>query len=51
MGTNKGYSVKEIVETYEKANKIKLIYVYGSRRNGDATISLPDCSKIYKNLG
>ena len=25
MGSNKGYSVKEIVETYEKANGIKLI--------------------------
>ena len=51
MGTNKGYSVKEIVETYEKANGIKLNYKYGSRRKGDATIALPDCSKIYKDLG
>ena len=51
MGTNKGYSVKEIVDTYEKANKIKLNYRFGKRRKGDATISLPDCSKIYKDLG
>ena len=51
MGTNKGYSVKEIVETYEKANGIKLNYRYGKRRKGDATIALPDCSKIYKDLG
>ena len=33
MGTNKGYSVKEVVETYEKSNNIKLNYKYGNRRN------------------
>ena len=51
MGTNKGYSVKEIVDAYQKANGIKLSYRYGNRRKGDATIALPDCSKIYKDLG
>lgn len=51
MGTNKGYSVKEVVETYEKVNGIKLNYKYGERRKGDATISLPNCSKIQKELG
>ena len=51
MGTNKGYSVKEVVETYEKANGIKLNYRYGSRRKGDATLALPDCTKIFKELG
>ena len=51
MGTNKGYSVKEVVETYEKSNHIKLNYKYGNRRNGDAAIALPDCSKIIKELG
>lgn len=51
MGTNKGYSVKEIFEAYEKVNGIKLNYKYGNRRKGDAMISLPDCSKIYKDLG
>ena len=51
MGTNKGYSVKEIVETYEKANNIKLKFKYGNRRKGDAAIAIPDCSKIYNELG
>ena len=51
MGTNKGYSVKEIVEAYEKSNGVKLNYRYGSRRKGDATIALPDCTKISKDLG
>ena len=46
MGSNKGYSVKEVVETYEKTNGIKLNYRYDSRRKGDVAISLPDCSKI-----
>ena len=51
MGTNKGYSVKEIVETYEKTNNAKLNYKYGNRRMGDAAIAIPDYSKIYKGLG
>ena len=51
MGTNKGYSVKEIVETYEKTNNVKLNYKYGKRRMGDAAIAISDCSKIYKELG
>ena len=51
MGTNKGYSVKEIVETYEKVNGIKINYRYSERRKGDAAIALPDCTKIYKDLG
>ena len=51
MGTNIGYSVKEVVEMYEKANGIKLNYTYGERRPGDATIALPDCTKIQKELG
>ena len=51
MGTNKGFSVKEVVEMYEKANGINLNYTYGERRSGDATIALPDCSKIQKELG
>lgn len=51
MGTNKGFSVKEVIEMYEKANGIKLNYTYGERRNGDATIALPYCSKIQKELG
>ena len=51
MGTNKGFSVKEVIDMYEKANGIKLNYTYGERRSGDATIALPDCSKIQKELG
>ena len=51
MGTNKGYSVKEIIETYEKVNGIKLNYTYGEKRDGDTAISIPECSKIKNELG
>lgn len=51
MGTNIGYSVKEVVETYEKANGIKLNYKYGERRKGDAVKAVPNCSLIQKELG
>ena len=51
MGTNKGYSVLEIIETYEKVNGIKLNSKFGKRRKGDATMALPDCRKINKDLG
>lgn len=51
MGTNNGYSVKEVVETYEKVNGVKLNYSYGERRPGDSAMCLPDCSKIQRELG
>ena len=51
IGTNIGYSVKEVIETYEKVNGIKLNYTYGEKRDGDATIAIPECSKIKKELG
>ena len=46
MGTNNGYSIKEVVEMYEKTNVIKLNYSYGEKRDGDAAIAIPECSKI-----
>ena len=51
MGTNKGYSVKEVIETYEKANGIKPNYTYGEKRDGDAAIAITECSKIKNELG
>ena len=51
IDSNKGFSVKEVNETYEKVNNIKLNYKYGERRKEDATIALPDCTKIKKELG
>ena len=49
MGTNKGFSVKEVIEMYEKANGIKLIYTYGERRSRDATIPFPSSFPFFQS--
>jgi len=36
LGTGKGYSVLEIINAFEKANDIKIPYVFAPRRAGDA---------------
>ena len=51
MGTNKGYYVKKVIEIYKKVNRIKLNYTYGEKREGDAAIAIPECSKIKNELG
>ena len=38
IGTNKGYSVKEVIGMYEKTNGIELNYIYGEKRDGDAVV-------------
>ncbi len=35
VGTGRGHSVKEVVQTFEQANGLKLNYVVGPRRPGD----------------
>ena len=37
IGTGHGYSVLEIVKTFEKVNKVKVPYKIVSRRKGDAS--------------
>ena len=51
LGTGNGYSVLEIINAFEKVNNIKIPYVIGSRRPGDAAecYSVPD--KAFKELG
>ena len=51
LGSNKGYFVKEVIETYEKANGIKLNYTYGDKRDGDAALAIYECSKNKDDLG
>ena len=51
MGTNEGYSVKEVFDTYMEANGITIDFEYGDRRPGDAAKALPNCDKIAKELG
>lgn len=35
LGTGKGTSVKELIDTFEKVNNVKLIYNFTKRRDGD----------------
>ena len=39
VGTGKGTSVKQLVNTFEKTNKISIDYDIGERRKGDSAIS------------
>ena len=50
LGTGHGVSVKEIVETFEKVNNLKLNYQYGSRREGDLPAMYADASKALREL-
>ncbi len=51
LGTGKGYSVLDIISSYEKACGKKIPYVIGERRSGDAPECYADPSKAEKELG
>lgn len=50
LGSGKGVSVQEIVDTFEKVNNLKLNYQYGNRREGDLAEYFADPSKALKEL-
>ncbi|AUL79714.3 UDP-glucose 4-epimerase [Tupanvirus soda lake] len=50
LGTGKGHSVKEIVDTFKKINKVDLPYVYTDRRLGDIAMSYASVKKAEKEL-
>ena len=50
LGTGKGYSVLEIVNAFEKVNKIKIPYEIVARREGDIDACYSDPSKALKEL-
>lgn len=51
IGTGRGNSTLEIVETFERATGVKLNWAYGPRREGDIEKIWGDCSKANKVLG
>lgn len=51
IGTGTGYSVKEIVDTFERVNGVDLNYKYGPRRPGDTPVMYNDPSYAKKSLG
>ena len=50
LGTGHGYSVLEIVRTFEKVNNIKVNYKIVERRPGDIDACYADCSYALKKL-
>ena len=51
LGTGKGYSVLDMVKSFEKACKKKIKYEFKPRRPGDVAICYADPSKAEKELG
>lgn len=51
LGTGVGYSVLDIIKTFEKINNVKVNYKIVDRRPGDIASSYADVTKSYKELG
>lgn len=51
LGTGRGYSVLEVVKTFEEATGIKIPYTFKPRRNGDIAVSYCNPMKAEKLLG
>ncbi len=51
LGTGKGNSVLEVIQTFEKATGVKLPYRITGRREGDITAAYADTTKANEELG
>jgi UDP-glucose 4-epimerase len=51
LGTGNGYSVLDLITTFERVNNIKVNYKIVERRPGDIASCYADASKAYKELG
>ncbi len=51
LGTGKGYSVMEVITTFEKVSGVKLNYKIVDRRAGDVAAIYSDCEYANKELG
>lgn len=51
LGTGTGYSVLDVIHAFEKANDLKINYVFKDRRLGDVPQCYADPGKAYKELG
>lgn len=51
LGTGCGYSVKQVVQGFEKAMEGKLNYVIGERRHGDVPKLVANIKKATDELG
>ena len=50
LGTGRGYSVLELVKTFEKVNNVKVNYKIGDRRPGDIASCFSDVNKAKKEM-
>ncbi len=51
LGTGKGYSVLEIIKTFEKTNNVTIPYSIAGRRKGDLGAAFANCTKAKEQLG
>lgn len=51
LGTGKGYSVLEMIHTFERANNLKINYKIVERRQGDIATCYADSTKAFEELG
>tara|TARA_Y100001954_G_scaffold120114_1_gene129335 strand:- start:206 stop:1207 length:1002 start_codon:yes stop_codon:yes gene_type:complete len=51
LGVGKGVSVREVIDTFQKVNKLKISYELGPRRAGDIEKIYSDNTKINDELG
>ncbi len=49
--TGKGYSVLDLIKSFEKVTGVKIPYQIKPRREGDIATCYADASKAYKELG
>ena len=50
LGTGKGVSVLEMINTFEKVNNVKINYKITERRPGDIAVCYADPTKAFKEL-
>ena len=50
LGTGQGTSLKELIKTFEKVNRIKIPFSIAPRRDGDVSFLVADASKALKYL-
>ena len=51
LGTGKGISVMELIQTFERVNKVKIPYVIQERRAGDISSMYANATLAEKELG
>lgn len=51
VGNGRGYSVLELVETFERVNGMRIPRVFVDRRPGDVAVSCADCSLAARDFG